>query len=146
MTRSRSTALLAVLLAAASCAGPDDRAAAAGPPTVHLAAPATLELPPVPDGPSRLRVLQYGLEPGSRPRIGQCAVLVLDPVNHVSWRIEASQAWDSTEVRADTTFVRHTAIGDYVPARLEPYGMSPGQVIRVDCAAYGVLGLAKSGG
>jgi hypothetical protein len=71
---------------------------------------------------------------------------VLDPVNQVEWQIEAQQAWDSTEVRGDTTFVRHTVVGDYVPASLEAYGMAPGQIIRVDCAAYGVLGLAKSGG
>ena len=42
--------------------------------------------------------------------------------------------------------VRHTMIGDYVPADLARYGMQRGQIIRVDCAAYGVLGLAKSGG
>ncbi len=146
MTWSRSTALLAVLLAAASCSCSDRRGAVGSSVTVHLAVPVTMELPPLPNSPSQLRVIQHGLEPGSRPRIGECAVLVLDPVNHVSWRIEASQTWESTETRADTAFVRHTAIGDYVPATLEPYGMSPGQVVRVDCAAYGVLGLAKSGG
>jgi len=135
------------LLFATACAGSDDTGTAAdGPPTVHVAVAATLELPPVPNAPAQLRVLQYGLEPGSEPQTGQCAVLVTDPVHQVEWQIEAQQAWDSTEVRADTTFVRHTVIGDYVPASLETYGMSPGEIVRVDCAAYGVLGLAKSGG
>jgi hypothetical protein len=78
--------------------------------------------------------------------MGDCAVLLLDLVNQVEWHIEAAQAWEESELRGDTTFVRHTVIGDYVPGDLARYGMQPGQVVRVDCAAYGVLGLSKSGG
>lgn len=140
-TRAPATGVLAALVTLAGC-----RAAPAEPSTVHVAAAATLELPAVPDAPSRLQVLQYGAEPGSGPELGECAYLVLDPANRVEWQIEASEAWESSEVRGDTTFVRHTVIGDYVPADLGLYGMQPGQVIKVDCAAYGVLGLAKSGG
>ena len=117
-----------------------------GPPVVHVAKAAELELPSVAGAPARLRVLQYGLEPGAGPVMGECAVLLLDQANGVEWHIEAAQAWEESELRGDTTFVRHTVIGDYVPGDLARYGMQPGQVVRVDCAAYGVLGLAKSGG
>lgn len=113
---------------------------------MHVAKAAELELPAVSGAPARLRVLQYGLEPGSGPVMGECAVLLLDQANGVEWHIEAAQAWEESELRGDTTFVRHTVIGDYVPGDLARYGMQPGQVVRVDCAAYGVLGLAKSGG
>ncbi len=116
------------------------------PPVVHMAKAAELELPAVSGAPARLRVLQYGLEPGSGPVMGECAVLLLDQANGVEWHIEAAQAWEESELRGDTTFVRHTVIGDYVPGDLARYGMQPGQVVRVDCAAYGVLGLAPSGG
>jgi hypothetical protein len=115
-------------------------------PVVHVAKAAALDLPTVPGAPARLQVLQYGLDPGSGPVMGECAVRLLDPMNRVEWHIEAAQAWEEPETRGDTTFVHHTAIGDYVPADLARYGMQPGQVVRVDCAAYGVLGLAKSGG
>lgn len=113
---------------------------------VHVAKAAELELPAVPGAPGRLQVLQYGLEPGSGPVMGECAIRLLDPMSRVEWHMEASQAWEESETRGDTTFVRHTMIGDYVPADLARYGMQRGQVVRVDCAAYGVLGLAKSGG
>jgi len=113
---------------------------------VHVAKAAELDLPPVDGAPERLQVLQYGLEEGSGPVMGECAVLLLDPVNRVEWGIEAAQAWEESEQKGDTTFVRHTVIGDYVPADLARYGMEKGQVVRVDCAAYGVLGVAKSGG
>jgi hypothetical protein len=116
------------------------------PPVVHVAKAAELDLPAVPGAPAQLQVLQYGLVPGSGPVTGECAVLLLDPVNRVEWQIEAAQAWEESETRGDTTFVRHTVIGDYVPADLALYGMHAGQVVRVDCAAYGVLGLAPSGG
>jgi len=111
-----------------------------------VAVAATLELPPVPNAPSRVSVLRYGFEEGAGPEMGQCAALLLDGINHVEWNIEAQQTWEDSEVRGDTTFVHHTAIGDYVPASLGAYGMTPGQIVRVDCAAYGVLGLTKSGG
>lgn len=137
---------ICLLLATACMASDDDGASEDSRPTVHVAVAATLELPPVTNAPARLRVIQYGLQPGSEPQTGQCAVLLLDPINRVEWQIEAQQAWDSTEVRGDTTFVHHTVIGDYVPGSLTTYEMTPGQIIRVDCAAYGVLGLARSGG
>jgi len=146
MTWSRLTALLAALLPAAACTESDDRAATDGRATVHVAVAATLELAAVRNAPSRLQVLQYGLEEGSGPVMGECAVRLLDPVSRIVWRIEAAQAWEESEQKGDTTFVRHTVIGDYVPADLARYGMEKGQVIRVDCAAYGVLGLTKSGG
>jgi hypothetical protein len=133
-------ALLGLLAIAAGCGAPD------APNTVHVAKAAELELPPVLNAPARLQVLAYGLEPGAGPEMGECAVRLLDPVNRVEWHIEAAQAWEESEQRGDTTFVRHTAIGDYVPADLATYGMAAGQVIRVDCAAYGVLGLSRSGG
>jgi hypothetical protein len=113
---------------------------------VHVAKAAELELPLVPGAPGRLQVLQYGLEEGSGPVMGECAVRLLDPMNRVAWGIEAAQAWEEREQRGDTTFVRHIVIGDYVPDDLARYGMEKGQVVRVDCAAYGVLGLARSGG
>lgn len=113
---------------------------------VHVAKAAELELPAVSGAPARLQVLQYGLEPGSGPVMGECAVLLLDQANQVEWHIEAAQAWEESELRGDTTFVRHTVIGDYVPGDLARYGMQSGQVVRVDCAAYGVLGLSESGG
>ncbi|MDP2954907.1 MAG: hypothetical protein Q8N53_00685 [Longimicrobiales bacterium] len=130
-----------VLLAALPGCGAPERAN-----VVHVAKAAELELPPVLAAPARLQVTAYGLEPGAGPEMGECAVRLLDPVNRVEWHIEAAQAWEESEQRADTTFIRHTVIGDYVPADLATYGMSAGQVIRVDCAAYGVLGLARSGG
>ena len=116
------------------------------PGVVHVAKAAELDLPTVPGAPARLQVLQYGLDPRTGPVMGECAVRLLDPMNRVEWRIEAAQAWEEPETRGDTTFVRHTVIGDYVPADLARYGMQKGQVVRVDCAAYGVLGLTKSGG
>lgn len=128
--------------ALAGCEGsPDD-----APVTVHTAAAATLELPPVPNAPLRLQVVSYGLEEGAGPELGQCAVRLRDPVNQVDWFIDAAQTWEEPETRGDTMFVRHTTIGDYIPGDLATYGMTPGQVIRVDCAAYGVLGLANQGG
>lgn len=134
-------AALAVLVACRDQPGPQP-----GPPVVHVAKAAELDLPSVPGAPARLQVLQYGLEPGSGPVLGECAVRLLDPMNGVEWRIEASQAWEESERKGDTTFVRHTVIGDYVPGDLARYGMEKGQIVRVDCAAYGVLGLTKSGG
>lgn len=133
-------ALLGLVVTLAGCGTPDQAN------VVHVAKSAELELPPVLNAPARLQVLAYGLEPGAGLEMGECAVRLLDPVNRVEWHIEAAQAWEESEERADTTFVRHTAIGDYVPADLAAYGMTSGQVIRVDCAAYGVLGLARSGG
>jgi hypothetical protein len=132
---------LAALLVLGGC-----RSAPPEPSVVHVAEAATLELPAVPNAPSRLQVLQYGVEAGSESETGQCAYLVLDSLHHVEWRIEASEAWEDTVSRGDTLFIRHKVIGDYVPAYRTFYGMQPDQVIKVDCAAYGVLGLARSGG
>ena len=109
---------------------------------------ATVEpaLPVVPAAPSAFSVVSYGPEPDARAVPGECAMHLRDPVNGVEWRIEASQAWTDTVTRGDTTVVRHTAIGDYVPALPRPYGMEPGQVVRIDCATYKLLGLTKPGG
>lgn len=140
MTRRHPAALVVLLLVLVACAEPDAA------PTVHVAEAAALELPPVPNAPARLQVLSYGHEPDAGPEMGECAVRLRDATNQVDWFIDAAQAWESTEVRADTTFVRHTAIGDYIPGDLGVYGMEWGQVVRVDCAAYGVLGLSIQGG
>ncbi|GMV06216.1 MAG: hypothetical protein AMXMBFR53_24920 [Gemmatimonadota bacterium] len=134
-----AVALLAAALA--TCEAPG-----AAPVTVHSAAAATLQLPPVPNAPLRLQVVAYGLEEGAGPELGQCAVRLRDPVNLVDWFIDAAQTWEEPETMGDTTYVRHTTIGDYIPGDLATYGMTPGQVVRVDCAAYGVLGLANQGG
>lgn len=142
--RAAGALALAALAVLGGCR--EEPESSAGPPVVHVAKAAELALPPVRSAPARLQVLQYGLEPGSGPVMGECAVRLLDPVNRIVWRIEAAQAWEESEQKGDTLFVRHTVIGDYVPADLTRYGMEKGQVIRVDCAAYGVLGLTKSGG
>lgn len=146
VTRRRwpvAAVVIGVTIATACSSG--DRTRAEGPPVVHVAEVATLELPAVQNAPSRVRVLQHGVEPGSRPEPGRCAYLVLDSAHQVAWQIEASEAWEDTVARGDTTVVRHTAVGDYVPAYAAFYGLEPGQVIKVDCAAYGVLGSAQSG-
>lgn len=127
------------LLVVVACVGVD------GTVTVHVAREATLDLPPVPNAPARLQVVAYGPEPDARAELGRCAIQLRDPVTLVDWHIDAAQAWEEPEQRGDTTFVHHTAIGDYIPADLGVYGMTPGQVIRVDCAAYGVLGLTQAG-
>lgn len=114
--------------------------------TVQVAEAATLDLPPVPNAPARLQVVSYGPEPDARPELGSCAIRVRDPVNLVDWHIDASQAWERKVRKGDTTFVRHVVIGDYIPARRDVYGMTERQIIKVDCAAYGVLGLAIQGG
>ena len=119
---------------------------APGPVTVHVSEVARLELPPVPGAPGRLEVVSYGPEPGAGPEVGKCAVRLRDTNKQVDWDIDAAQAWETSETRGDTTFVRHVVIGDYVPRILGAYAMSPGQVARVDCAAYGVLGLTRAGG
>ena len=144
MRRAAGTFALAAVGALGGCRGSEEPAPEAD--VVHVAKVAELELPPVRGAPARFEVLQYGLEEGSGPVMGECAVLLLDPVNHVVWQIEAAQAWEESEQKGDTTFVRHTVIGDYVPSDLARYGMAKGEVARVDCAAYGVLGVAKSGG
>jgi len=113
---------------------------------VHVAEVATLELPAVANAPSKVQVLQYGIEPGSGPEPGRCAYLVMDSVHQVAWQIEASEAWEDTVPRGDTVVVRHRAVGDYVPSYAAFYGLQSGQVVKVDCAAYGVLGVAQSGG
>lgn len=128
------------LLLVVACVGVDEWV------TVRVAREATLDLPPVPNAPARLQVVSYGPEPDDRAELGRCAILLRDPVTLVDWHIDAAQSWEETERRGDTTFVRHTAIGDYIPADLGAYGMIPGQVIRVDCAVYGVLGLTHAGG
>lgn len=116
------------------------------PSVVHVSEAAALDLPAVPNAPSHLEVLQYGVEPGAGPEAGRCAYLVVDPARRVQWRIEGYEAWEDTVSRGDTTFIRHKVIGDYVPAYPAFYGLQAGQVVKVDCAAYRVLGLARSGG
>jgi hypothetical protein len=116
------------------------------PVTTHVAVPATLDLPPVPGAPATLEVVLYGQEPEAGPQPGSCAIRLRDLDKYVDWDIDAAQAWDSTEVRGDTTFVRHLAIGDYVPRIPGAYAMTPGQVARVDCASYRILGLTRAGG
>lgn len=137
-----AAAVIVLTTALAGCRGtPDD-----APVTVHVAAAATLDLPPVPNAPLRLQVVAYGEEEGAGPELGECAIRLRDPVNLVDWTIDAAQTWEEPETRGDTTFIRHTTIGDYIPADPETYAMAPGQIIRVDCTAYGVLGLANQGG
>ena len=138
--RGSCVGVVVVVVALAGCADAPDRV------VLHVAEAATLDLPPVQGAPATLGVVTYGPEPDAGPAPGKCATRLRDRDKFVDWDIDAAQAWDSTEVRGDTTFVRHVAIGDYVPRIPGAYAMIPGQVARVDCATYTVLGLTTVGG
>lgn len=112
--------------------------------TMRTAEEVTLDLPAVPNAPGRLEVMAYEPRPGAGPELGRCAPRLRDTVKAVDFRLDATQAWQDSETRGDTTFVRYRTIGDFIPVDLAAYEMVPGQVVRVDCATYRVLGLADT--
>lgn len=112
--------------------------------TVRTSEEVTLDLPAVPNAPGRLEVMAYELRPGAGPELGRCAPRLRDTAKAVDFHVNATQAWQDSETRGDTTFVRYFTIGDFIPADLGAYEMAPGQVVRVDCATYRVLGLTDT--
>lgn len=94
------------------------------------------DLPPAVGAPASFVVDEDRVEDGTR-EIGACPLSLTDPKGGVRLRLSESRR---TERRGgDTTLVR--AYGDYFVDPEGSYGMSPDQVLRVDCARHAPIGL-----